>query len=89
MIFTTPGKWSSRGRAVRATWAKRCPYPLFFYSTSSASSDHDIRRANNTVALDVLDGHDKLTDKTLAGLRYSDANYGHVTDWFMKADDDT
>ena len=79
----------TRGRAVRATWAMRCPCPIFFYSGSGVSEGHNIRQANNTVALDVSEGRKWLTDKTLAALRYSLDKYGDVAEWFMKADDDT
>jgi hypothetical protein len=89
MIFTTPDKWSTRGQAVLVTWASRCPYPIFFYSASSADANHPIRQVKIAVALDVPDGRDSLTDKTQAGLRYSLAKYGDVAEWFMKADDDT
>ena len=89
MIFTTPGNWQTRGRAVRRTWATRCPYPIFFYSGAGVDVNHAIRLANDTVALDVPEGRGSLTQKTLAGLRYALDKYGHVAEWFMKADDDT
>jgi glycoprotein-N-acetylgalactosamine 3-beta-galactosyltransferase len=89
MIFTTPDNWASKGRAVRLTWSKRCPVPIFFYSGLNVSEQHEIRLAHNTVALDVPEGRGWLTTKTLAGLRYSLDKYGEVAEWFMKADDDT
>lgn len=89
MIFTTPGNWSTRARAVRVTWATRCPYPVFFYSGSGVDAGHPIRKSPDAVALDVREGRDFLTEKTLAGLRYSLAKYGNVAEWFLKADDDT
>ena len=80
MIFTTPINWFTKGRAIQITWAKRCPFPIFFYSGSNVSEQHEIRRAHNTVALDVPEGRDWLTDKTLAGLRYSLDKYGDVAE---------
>ena len=89
MIFTTPDNWLSKGHAVSSTWAKRCPIPIFFYSGYDVIEQHDIRQANNTVALDVPEGRGWLAEKTVDGLRYSLDKYGDVAEWFMKADDDT
>jgi len=88
MIFTTPGKWDSRAKAVLNTWAKRCPIPIVFYSSSSALPGHPIINAKHTVALDVPDGRGHLIAKTLAALRYSLKTFGDRADWFMKCDDD-
>ena len=79
----------SRGRAVQNTWAKRCHIPVFFYSRAAAAPNSSITQASGTVALDVPDGRDHLTGKTMAALMYSYEKYGHIADWFLKADDDT
>ena len=89
MIMTTPSNWTTKARAVLNTWAKRCHIPLFFYSRSAAKRGDPIINATHTVALDVPEGRDHLTGKTMAALRYSLATYGHVADWFLKCDDDT
>lgn len=90
MIHVTPSKWSSRGRAVRHTWAYRCPHPIFFYTdTKTLDSKHEIRTSPDAVGLNVPDGRQHLTVKTLAGLEYAYKKYGSTVDWFMKADDDT
>jgi len=89
MIFTTPGSWNTKARAVLHTWARRCDIPLFFYSLCAASPGHPILNANYTVPLDVPEGRDHLTAKTMAALRYSLKTYGDVADWFLKCDDDT
>ena len=89
MIFTTPGNWNTKARAVLNTWAKRCHIPLFFYSIGAAPQDHPIVIADHTVPLDVPEGRGHLTGKTMAALRYSLETYGDVADWFLKCDDDT
>jgi hypothetical protein len=91
MIHVTPSQWSSRGKALRHTWAYRCPFPIFFYSikSSALNSNHAILQAPDAVGLNVSDGREHLTVKTLAGLEYSFKKYGAIADWFMKADDDT
>jgi len=89
MIFTTPDNWNRKAKAVLNTWAKRCHIPLFFYSRSAAPPGHPIINITHTVSLDVPEGRDHLTRKTLAALRYSLKTYGDVADWFLKCDDDT
>jgi glycoprotein-N-acetylgalactosamine 3-beta-galactosyltransferase len=92
MIFTTPGNWKTKGRAVRNTWAKRCHIPVFFYSRSAAGTTKthgSINSENDTVALDVPEGRGHLTGKTMAALHYSLRTFGNVAEWFLKADDDT
>jgi len=89
MIVTTPKTWSTKARAVRNTWAKRCHIPLFFYSREAARRGHPIVNATYTVALDVKEGREHLTSKTMAALRYSLKKYGDIADWFLKCDDDT
>ena len=83
MIFTTPGNWETKAKAVRLTWAKRCSMHMFFYSRTSAV------HLPNAFALDVPEGRDHLTAKTMTSLRLSFENYKQTVDWFLKADDDT
>jgi len=89
MIITTPGTWSTRGKAVLNTWAKRCHFPVFFYSRSAAPVGHPITNATRTVPLDIPEGRNHLTGKTMAALRHSVETYGDIADWFLKCDDDT
>jgi glycoprotein-N-acetylgalactosamine 3-beta-galactosyltransferase len=89
MIHTTPNSWSTRAKAVRHTWGPRCTVSIYFYSNKAAGPDHEIRKAEEAVGLDVEHGRGHLTAKTRAGLEYSYNRYGEVADWFMKIDDDT
>ena len=80
--MTTPGGWERKAYAVRETWARRCDVTTFFYS----------REAGNITgarALDVPEGRDHLTGKTMAALRLSFTEHGDAIDWFLKGDDDT
>ena len=89
MIFTTPENWHSRGVAVQNTWSRRCPRSVFFYSKSSAQCpNHTICNVSNAVGLDVPEGRDHLTWKTLEGLKYCYKTFGRSVDWYLKADDD-
>ena len=89
MIITTPRNWSTKAKAVLHTWAKRCHIPVSFYSRSAASNDNPIVNSTYAVPLDVPEGRDHLTGKTMAALRYSLKTYGDLADWFLKCDDDT
>ena len=88
MIFTTPPNWPTKARAVRKTWASRCPISIFFYSKSATSPGSAIRRASDAVPLNVPEGRRYLTAKTMAALEYSFHTYGKQATWFLKADDD-
>lgn len=89
MIFTTPNKWLSRGVAVQNTWSRRCHHSIFFYSNVSANCpNHTICNVSNSVGLDVPEGRDHLTGKTMEGLKYCYKMFGLSVDWYLKADDD-
>ena len=83
MIFTTPDEWMRKALAVRLTWAKRCDFKGFFYSKQDAVS------LDGAYALDVPEGREHLTAKTMEALRVSYNTYKSKVDWFLKADDDT
>lgn len=83
MIFTMPEHWETKARAVRLTWAQRCTKYMFFYSRTSTV------HLPEAFALDVPEGRDHLTAKTMSALRLSFENYKDSIDWFLKADDDT
>jgi len=91
MILTRPSNWETRGKAVKNTWAKRCHKAIFFYTRIPDCTSHSICRESSAVGLDVPDGRDHLTAKTLGALNYSSmyAKYGSEADYFLKADDDT
>ena len=83
MIFTTPDQWQRRALAVRLTWIKRCDYYAFFYSKT------DGVHLQGAYALDVPEGRDHLTAKTMLAYRVSYQQYKDKVDWYLKADDDS
>ena len=83
MIFTTPEQWQRKALAVKLTWAKRCDYYAFFYSK------RDDVQLDGAYALDVPEGRDHLTGKTMEAFRISYKQYSKEVDWYLKADDDT
>ena len=83
MIFTTPEEWSRKALAVRLTWSKRCDFKAFFYSKQDSVS------LDGAYALNVPEGREHLTAKTMEALRISFNLYKTQADWFLKADDDT
>ena len=85
LLFTTLATWPSRARAVKDTWAKRCHVYRFFYTPHDG---HKLPQGE-TVPLEVPDGRDHLTAKTVHALRYAYEKYAQSVDWFFKADDDT
>jgi glycoprotein-N-acetylgalactosamine 3-beta-galactosyltransferase len=66
---------------VKKTWAKRCNTLIFISSTTNISFP--------TIGLDVPEGREHLTGKTMQGFRYVYEHYKDDADWVMKADDDT
>ncbi|XP_064635609.1 glycoprotein-N-acetylgalactosamine 3-beta-galactosyltransferase 1-like isoform X2 [Lineus longissimus] len=81
-IMTAPKNLEKKAKAVYDTWAKRCNIFLFMSSESS-------KTLPNVVALDVSEGRDHLTMKTMKGFQHAWDHYQNEADWFMKADDDT
>ena len=82
MIMTTPRGWHDKAYAVRETWARRCDVTTFFYSRNAGN-------ISEARPLDVPEGRDHLTGKTMAALRLSFIEHRNNIDWFLKADDDT
>ncbi|XP_069123394.1 glycoprotein-N-acetylgalactosamine 3-beta-galactosyltransferase 1-like isoform X1 [Argopecten irradians] len=80
-IMTSPSNLDRKGLAVRTTWAKRCNKYIFFSSVTNDSFP--------TVGLNVSEGRQHLTSKTVQAFKYCYENYGNSFDWFLKADDDT
>ncbi|XP_059178877.1 glycoprotein-N-acetylgalactosamine 3-beta-galactosyltransferase 1-B-like isoform X2 [Physella acuta] len=80
-VMTSPDNLKSKARIVRDTWAKRCNKIIFFSSEDNASFP--------TVGLNVPEGREHLTAKTMKGFRYVYEHHFNDADWFMKADDDT
>ncbi len=71
----------TKALAVRDTWARRCDKTVFFTSELDPSFP--------TVKLDVREGPEGLTSKTMEALNYIFHHHLQDADWFLKADDDT
>lgn len=80
-IMTSPTNLDKKAIHVKKTWAKRCNIMLFISSKNNASFP--------AIGLDVKEGREHLTSKTMQAFRYVYDHYKHKADWFMKADDDT
>lgn len=80
-IMTGPQNLDKKAIHVKKTWAKRCNTLIFFSS-----------KTNNTfptIGLNISEGREHLTGKTMQAFRYVYEHYKDEADWFMKADDDT
>jgi glycoprotein-N-acetylgalactosamine 3-beta-galactosyltransferase len=80
-VMTSPQNLDKRTIVVKNTWAKRCNKVIFFSSEDNA--------AFPTIGLNVPEGREHLTAKTMKGFRYIYEHFLDEADWFMKADDDT
>ena len=80
-IMTGPQNLDKRAIHVKKTWANRCNILIFISSTTNTSFP--------TIGLDVPEGREHLTGKTMQAFRYVYEHYKDDADWFMKADDDT
>lgn len=80
-IMTSPQNLDKKAQHVRNTWGKRCNILLFISSVKNDSFP--------TVGLNISEGREHLTAKTMLAFRYVYEQYFDKADWFMKADDDT
>lgn len=80
-IMTSPKNLDKKAFAVKTTWAKRCNKYIFFSSVTNDSFP--------TIGLNVSEGREHLTGKTVQAFKYCYDNYKDHFDWFLKADDDT
>ncbi|XP_041363539.1 glycoprotein-N-acetylgalactosamine 3-beta-galactosyltransferase 1-like [Gigantopelta aegis] len=80
-IMTSPKNLDTRAVHVRNTWGKRCNKLLFFSSETNTTFP--------TIGLNVTEGRNHLTAKTIGAFRYVYEHFYDEADWFMKADDDT
>ncbi|XP_046365597.2 glycoprotein-N-acetylgalactosamine 3-beta-galactosyltransferase 1-B-like [Haliotis rufescens] len=80
-IMTSPRNLEKRARFIQMTWAKRCDKVVFISSETNTTFP--------TVGLNVSEGRNHLTEKTLGGFRYIYEHHFDDCDWFFKADDDT
>ncbi|KAH3777467.1 hypothetical protein DPMN_178914 [Dreissena polymorpha] len=80
-IMTSPKNLDSRATAVRRTWARRCNKLLFISSVTNETFP--------TIGIELPEGRDHLTGKTIKAFKYIYEHHIDDADWFMKADDDT
>lgn len=80
-IMTSPQNLEKKAVHVRNTWAHRCNKLVFISSETNTSFP--------TVGINVPEGREHLTGKTMQAFRYIYNNHFNDADWFMKADDDT
>ncbi|XP_050409235.1 glycoprotein-N-acetylgalactosamine 3-beta-galactosyltransferase 1 [Patella vulgata] len=80
-IMTAPKTLYKKCKAVKETWGKRCNKVLYF----SSKTDDDFP----AIGLNVSEGREHLTEKTMMAFTYIYHNHFNDADWFMKADDDT
>ncbi|XP_048760150.2 glycoprotein-N-acetylgalactosamine 3-beta-galactosyltransferase 1-like isoform X2 [Ostrea edulis] len=80
-VMTAPKNLDKKATAVKNTWGKRCNKVIFFSSVTNTSFP--------TVGLQVSEGREHLTGKTIQAFKYCYEHYRNQFDWFLKADDDT
>ena len=80
-IMTSPQNLEKKAIHVKKTWGKRCTKLIFFSSVTNDSFP--------TIGLNISEGREHLTAKTMRGFRYVYDHFFDEADWFMKADDDT
>ncbi|KAK7482749.1 hypothetical protein BaRGS_00026047 [Batillaria attramentaria] len=80
-IMTSPTNLDTKAVHIRNTWGKRCTKLLFMSSKWNSTFP--------AIGLNVSEGRQHLTAKTMEAFRYVYKHHLNDADWFMKADDDT
>ncbi|XP_013419453.1 glycoprotein-N-acetylgalactosamine 3-beta-galactosyltransferase 1-like [Lingula anatina] len=80
-VMTAPQNLELKASNVKNTWGKRCNVLLFM----SSKDDKDFP----AIGLDIPEGREHLTGKTMRAFKYAYDHHFNDADWFMKADDDT
>ncbi|KAK7008929.1 glycoprotein-N-acetylgalactosamine 3-beta-galactosyltransferase 1 [Biomphalaria glabrata] len=78
-VMTNPNNLEKKAKIVKETWGKRCNKVIFF----SSETNNDFP----TIGLDVPEGREHLTAKTMRGFRYVYEHHFNDADWFMKVSD--
>lgn len=82
-ILTAPKNLMKKAIHVNNTWAKRCNIYLFMSSVENTTVSFPV------VGLNVSEGREHLTAKTMNAFKYLYDHHFDEADWFLKADDDT
>lgn len=80
-IMTSPETLHTKAINVKNTWGQRCNVLLFISSIADPSFP--------AIAVDVEEGRNHLTAKTMHAFKYIFDNHINDADWFLKADDDS
>ena len=80
-VMTQPKNLQGPAQGVKDTWGGRADKVLYMSSEQNDTFP--------TIKLDVQEGRDHLTAKTMQAFRYCYEHYFNDYGWFMKADDDT
>ncbi|XP_076461553.1 glycoprotein-N-acetylgalactosamine 3-beta-galactosyltransferase 1-like [Babylonia areolata] len=80
-VMTSPQNLDTRAVHVRNTWGKRASTLLFMSSQWNSTFP--------TIGLNISEGREHLTAKTMQAFRFIYHHHFDDADWFMKADDDT
>lgn len=79
--MTGPQNLDKKAVHVKKTWGKRCTKLIFFSSVTNETFP--------TIGLNISEGREHLTGKTMRAFKYVYDHFFDEADWFMKADDDT
>ncbi|XP_041355376.1 glycoprotein-N-acetylgalactosamine 3-beta-galactosyltransferase 1-B-like [Gigantopelta aegis] len=80
-VMTSPQNLEPRVKHVLRTWGRRCNKLVIISSKANATY--------GAVAINVTEGRNQLTQKTLGGFHYVYKHHFDDADWFLKTDDDT
>ncbi|XP_067950894.1 glycoprotein-N-acetylgalactosamine 3-beta-galactosyltransferase 1-like [Watersipora subatra] len=82
-VMTTPDGLMTKAIHSYKTWGHRCNKVLFFSSAENSSFPAPV------IKVDIEEGRDHLTGKTMHAFKHIYDHYRNDYEWFMKTDDDT
>lgn len=82
-IMTHAKNYNARTVYVNNTWARRCTKYVFVVGQT------DVKMSVPLVQLNMTEGRNHLTQKTVLAFTHIYTHYLNEADWFLKADDDT